>query len=251
MRRLTADGVVEPKAKRQQVSKGKPAQDAGGDGTDEQKVPAVEEGTIYFLYRPRVGFEEVQSLSDVQRFYLVSPPCLVFLANHDRERLCVDFFINSIQMHPHILPELLYSPHWPLHHITTFALHAGESSQVMYCLQVLDPEKGGKKKRVLVIGKKKVPAKKERFFGFIQSISDDIGELTGGMGKESHETANGTRTTEASRIAGEGKCVSLCDHRRSGNKKPSFIFMQTCLVVDENRLPSGVGTAEECEVVHE
>lgn len=41
----------------------------------------VEDGKIYFLYRPRVGFKEAKSLSDVQRFflvrsYLVSGHCL-------------------------------------------------------------------------------------------------------------------------------------------------------------------------------
>ena len=134
VRRLTADGVVEPKAKRQQVSKGseKPAQDAGGDGKDEQKVPAVEEGTIYFLYRPRVGFEEVQSLSDVQRFYLVGAPWLVLLACHDRECLRVNFLINSMQMHSaHSFSRAFLCPALTINHIITFVLHAGKTSQVI------------------------------------------------------------------------------------------------------------------------
>ena len=56
-----------------------------------------------------------------------------------------------------------------------------------------------------MIGKKKIPAQKERFFGFVQSVSDEASSLTQGMGEESHETAGGTRHTEASRIAGQGK----------------------------------------------
>ena len=71
-------------------------------------------------------------------------------------------------------------------------------------VQILDPQKDGKKKRLIVIGKKKVPSHRERFFGFVQTVDDDVKKLTGGMGEESHETANGTRHTEASRIAAEG-----------------------------------------------
>ena len=76
-------------------------------------------------------------------------------------------------------------------------------------MKVLEPEKAGKK-RLIPIGKKKVPALKERFFGFVQAVSDDVEELTGGMGAESHETAtSGTRTTQAARIAAEGTILPL------------------------------------------
>ena len=76
-------------------------------------------------------------------------------------------------------------------------------------LKVLDPEKTGKK-RLIPIGKKKVPALKERFFGFVQAVSDNVEDLTGGMGKESHDTAtSGTRTTQAARVAAEGEALVL------------------------------------------
>lgn len=68
---------------------------------------------------------------------------------------------------------------------------------------MLAPEKG--KKRLIPIGKKKVPAQKERFFGFVQTVSENVEDLTGGMGKNTYETAtSGTRTNEAARIAAEG-----------------------------------------------
>ena len=51
--------VGEPEKKKQEVS-------LADDDTS-----VVEDGKIFFLYRPRVGFTEAKSLSDVQRFYLV------------------------------------------------------------------------------------------------------------------------------------------------------------------------------------
>jgi hypothetical protein len=34
----------------------------------------VEQGDIFFFYRPKVGTEEVNSVEDVQRFYMVTAP---------------------------------------------------------------------------------------------------------------------------------------------------------------------------------
>lgn len=107
--------------------------------TDSAPDSLLEEGQIFFIYRPRVGVEEAKSLTDVQRFYLI-----------------------------------------------------------------LQPDKGTKK-RLIVIGKKKIPAKRERFFGFVEAVSESIEELTGGMGPVERETkTQGTRRTEPARIAGQG-----------------------------------------------
>jgi hypothetical protein len=38
----------------------------------ENDVEALEQGDIFFFYRPRVGVEEVKGLEDVQRFYLIT-----------------------------------------------------------------------------------------------------------------------------------------------------------------------------------
>jgi hypothetical protein len=34
----------------------------------------IEQGDIFFFYRPKVGAEEVEGLKDVQRFYMVTSP---------------------------------------------------------------------------------------------------------------------------------------------------------------------------------
>ncbi|MDQ3967499.1 MAG: hypothetical protein M3275_03785 [Thermoproteota archaeon] len=38
------------------------------------KSQIVEEGDIFFFYRPKVGTEEVSDIEDVQRFYMVTTP---------------------------------------------------------------------------------------------------------------------------------------------------------------------------------
>ncbi|KAK9917620.1 hypothetical protein WJX75_006559 [Coccomyxa subellipsoidea] len=55
-----SDDSSEPATKRQE--------------TDEQPKEILEEGRIYFLYRPRVGLEDAHSLSDVQRFFIIMSP---------------------------------------------------------------------------------------------------------------------------------------------------------------------------------
>ena len=39
-----------------------------------RKEKIVEHGDIFFLYRPKVGTEEVKDIDDVQRFYMVTSP---------------------------------------------------------------------------------------------------------------------------------------------------------------------------------
>src|SRR5919198_4866728 len=39
-----------------------------------EKSPLIEEGDIFFFYRPKVGAEEVTGAEDVQRFYMVTAP---------------------------------------------------------------------------------------------------------------------------------------------------------------------------------
>jgi hypothetical protein len=34
----------------------------------------IEQGDIFFFYRPKVGTEEVKGIKDVQRFYMVTKP---------------------------------------------------------------------------------------------------------------------------------------------------------------------------------
>ena len=52
----------EPPAKKQHAAK-----------DEEAPKNVLEEGLIYFMYRPLVAIEEANSLNDVQRFYMVRP----------------------------------------------------------------------------------------------------------------------------------------------------------------------------------
>ena len=71
-------------------------------------------------------------------------------------------------------------------------------------MQILAPENSDKK-RLIPIGKKKLPAKSERYFGFVSAVAADMEQLIQGLGPEDHETkTQGTRHTEPARIAGEG-----------------------------------------------
>ena len=38
------------------------------------KSSIIEQGDIFFFYRPKVGAEEVSSVEDVQRFYMITSP---------------------------------------------------------------------------------------------------------------------------------------------------------------------------------
>jgi len=40
----------------------------------QDKSQIVEQGDIFFFYRPKVGKEEVEDIEDVQRFYMVTAP---------------------------------------------------------------------------------------------------------------------------------------------------------------------------------
>ena len=67
----------EPAPKKQETSKGgdEPAQknkQETSKGGDEEAPKVVEDGKIYFLYRPKTGLKEAHNVAEVQRFYLVS-----------------------------------------------------------------------------------------------------------------------------------------------------------------------------------
>ncbi|EIE27488.1 hypothetical protein COCSUDRAFT_55496 [Coccomyxa subellipsoidea C-169] len=132
------DDEHEPASKRQDV--------------DEQPKEILEEGRIYFLYRPRVGLEEAHSLSDVQRFFIIMSP-------------------TSRKDAPN---------------------------------------------RLIPIGKKRLPdpAKRERFFGFVQATDNKMDTLMAGLEAKEYETkTRGTRRIEAARALGEG-VYKIYDHGR-------------------------------------
>jgi hypothetical protein len=51
---------------------------------EQEKVTTLEQGNIYFFYRPRVQEEEPESLEDIQRLYMILSP-----ENQERFRLAV------------------------------------------------------------------------------------------------------------------------------------------------------------------
>jgi hypothetical protein len=41
---------------------------------DKRNTQIIEQGDIFFFYRPKVDTEEVKDIKDVQRFYMVTSP---------------------------------------------------------------------------------------------------------------------------------------------------------------------------------
>ena len=46
----------------------------GQTNNNDDKSKKIEQGDIFFFYRPKVDTEEVKSIEDVQRFYMVVSP---------------------------------------------------------------------------------------------------------------------------------------------------------------------------------
>jgi hypothetical protein len=40
----------------------------------DKKSEIIEQGDLFFFYRPKVGTKEVEDVEDVQRFYMVTSP---------------------------------------------------------------------------------------------------------------------------------------------------------------------------------
>lgn len=84
---------------------------------------------------------------------------------------------------------------------------ASSISQVQRFYMILVPEGTGKRPRLAVVGKKRLPTvdSHERFFGFIEAVGDSVESLTEGLGPKSYETkTRGTRQVAAARVVGEG-----------------------------------------------
>lgn len=109
------------------------------DDRDEPEI--LEEGDIFFLYRPKVEEHEPGGMDDVQRFYMVLRP------------------------------------------------------------------RGGKHSRLIVVGDKKLPDvdSHERFFGFVDMVTDDSAKIEKALREEHYGTkTRGERAQPAARPAGEG-----------------------------------------------
>ncbi|PSC68044.1 Apurinic endonuclease-redox [Micractinium conductrix] len=93
----------------------------------------------------------------------------------------------------------------------------GGLGDVQRFFMLLRPERPGAKARLCVVGKKRLPSARrhERFFGFVEAVSEDAETLLEGLGEQSYETkTRGTRHVGAARAVGQGTygIVSHKDH---------------------------------------
>lgn len=66
--------------------------------------------------------------------------------------------------------------------------------------------------RMLIVAKKRLPdaKKKERFYGFVESVDVKMEALTAALGPNEYETkTRGKRRVEAARLVGEGKPLPI------------------------------------------
>ncbi len=122
----------------------------------------VEQGRLFFFYRPKVEMEEASSLDEVQRFYMIFAP----------------------------------------------------------------QEGSGRKPRLAIIGKKRLPkvSAHERFFGFIDSVGDSLEALTAKLGPKTYKTkTRGTRHVAAARAVGEAT-YAIVNRGGSGAAKTDLVL---------------------------
>ena len=84
---------------------------------------------------------------------------------------------------------------------------ASSIAQVQRFYMIFVPEGAGKRPRLAVVGKKRLPqvGSHERFFGFIEAVADTVESLSEGLGPRRYETkTRGTREVAAARAVGEG-----------------------------------------------
>lgn len=77
---------------------------------------------------------------------------------------------------------------------------------------LLSPTSNNAKARLAIIGKKKLPLKNERFFGFIDAVGDAKEIVSSSLGEKAYETkTRGTRHLAAARVLAEG-LYSIKEH---------------------------------------
>ncbi|KAG2493391.1 hypothetical protein HYH03_008520 [Edaphochlamys debaryana] len=168
---------------------------------------ALEEGHIFFFYRPKVQQLQPSSLDDVARFYIAMQP------RHRRPPAGKDEMADTL------------AP-------SARADDAGEKIATAEGGNKADEkeEAGGSKEtgsegeggsggggaeaaggglpcRLIVVGKKRLPdaRRHDRFFGFVSAVAPTVADLTAGMGEEHYATkTRGERTQPAARAAGRG-----------------------------------------------
>ncbi|KAL6780070.1 hypothetical protein ACKKBF_B14555 [Auxenochlorella protothecoides x Auxenochlorella symbiontica] len=97
--------------------------------------------------------------------------------------------------------------------------HVGKLEDVQRFYLLLEPSQPGSKSRLIVIGKKRLPAisNHERYFAFVEAVAEDKGTLLQGMGVQRYQTTTmGERVVGACRAAGEG-AYSILEHGSGTN----------------------------------
>lgn len=84
---------------------------------------------------------------------------------------------------------------------------------VAFPMQVLQPEDGGgRKKRLIIIGKKRLPSpeRHEKYFGFVAGVAEKVEELLKELSPQDYVTkTQGDRHIEGARVAGEGNVLGF------------------------------------------
>ncbi|KAI0360998.1 hypothetical protein OH77DRAFT_1442914 [Trametes cingulata] len=182
-------------------SEGSAEADADKENAPAKRHPAesmyqagtIERGHIYFFYRPKVELEEIHSLDDVQRFYMLlvpRPPSFASASDTKTETQAKgddeDQEMNLIESGADAVP----APQ-----------PKGESK---------------KRFRLMVIGKKGLPdpeaggggkggGRKQVFWATVATVSDDLKKLEEGLGPKEYETkTRGTRHQAPARLAARG-----------------------------------------------
>ncbi|KAI8990587.1 hypothetical protein BD414DRAFT_484111 [Trametes punicea] len=151
----------------------------------------IERGHIYFFYRPKVELEEVHSLDDVQRFYMLLVPRPPQFAAPPESSTQADGDDENQEMN---------------------LIESGADA-----VPAAEPKGQTKKRfRLLVIGKKGLPdpdaggggkggGRKQVFWATVATVSDDLKKLEEGLGPKKYQTkTRGERSQAAARLAARG-----------------------------------------------
>ncbi len=73
----------------------------------ESTAEMIEQGDIFFFYRPKIGIDEVEGIEDVQRFYIVTSS----LRGKEIQKIFIkNFYLQNIQLKQEVSVDL-QQPH--------------------------------------------------------------------------------------------------------------------------------------------
>ncbi|GMJ14629.1 hypothetical protein like AT1G16770 [Hibiscus trionum] len=178
---------------------------------DDVQVEIQEKGEIFFFYRPKVNKEEVHSVDDVQRLYIVLRP-------ESGERAVEE------KQDPHSGKEganaKSESDEEPQTGSATSRKEGGQGSQKVNIEE--EPLL-----RFIVMGRKKLPdpsKKSQSFWGFVELVTTMIEHVKDALKGEEYETSSrGHRHVSPARAVGEG-VYRLLRHNPKKNKMHTHLI---------------------------